>query len=51
MSDVPVGDEGVLDPWVAEWMVANPERATPFADLVPELLELARGDYGPQLTR
>jgi acetyl esterase len=32
-------------------MAANPERATPFADLVPELLELARGDYGPQLTR
>ena len=44
-------DEGVLDPWVAEWMAANPERATPFADLVPELLELARGDYGPQLTQ
>ena len=32
-------------------MAANPERATPFADLVPELLELARGDYGPQLTQ
>ena len=41
----------MLDPWVAEWMAANPERATPFADLVPELLELARGDYGPQLTQ
>ncbi|MGO9029643.1 MAG: alpha/beta hydrolase [Acidimicrobiales bacterium] len=51
MSDAPTSDEGVLDPWVAEWMAANPERATPFADLVPELLELARGDYGPQLTQ
>jgi acetyl esterase len=51
MSDVPTSDEGVLDPWVVEWMAANPERATPFADLVPELLELARGDYGPQLTQ
>jgi acetyl esterase len=51
MGDPTVDDEGVLDPWVVEWMAANPERATPFADLVPELLELARGDYGPQLTQ
>jgi acetyl esterase len=51
MGDPTTDDEGVLDPWVAEWMAANPERATPFADLVPELLELARGDYGPQLTQ
>ncbi len=51
MGDGATDDEGVLDPWVAEWMAANPERATPFADLVPELLELARGDYGPQLTQ
>ena len=51
MSDVPVSDEGVLDPWVAEWMAANPERTAPTAELDPELLELARGDYGPQLTQ
>jgi len=51
MGDTDTDDEGVLDPWVADWMAANPERATPFADLVPELLELARGDYGPQLTQ
>ena len=51
MSDTPVSDEGVLDPWVAEWIAANPDRATPFADLVSELLELAHGDYGPQLTQ
>lgn len=46
-----MSDEGVLDPWVVEWMAANPERAKPFEDLVPELLELARGDYGPQRTQ
>ena len=51
MSDKPVADEGVLDPWVAEWMAANPERTTPSGELDPELLELARGDYGPQLTQ
>jgi len=51
MSDAMTSDEGVLDPWVAQWIVDNPERSTPFADLVPELLELARGDYGPQLTQ
>jgi acetyl esterase len=39
-------DEGVLDPWVAEWMAANPMRSTPFDELVPELLELARGPMG-----
>ncbi len=44
-------DEGVLDPWVVEWMAANPERATPLEELEPGLLELARGDYGPQLTQ
>ena len=35
-----VADEGVLDPRVAEWFEANPERAEPFADL-PSLLKLA----------
>jgi hypothetical protein len=41
----------VLDPWVVDWMAANPERATPLDDLPPELLELARGPYGPPPTR
>lgn len=47
-----VADEGVLDPWVADWMAANPERATPF-DFVaaPEMLELARGPVGFPPTR
>ena len=44
-------DEGVLDPWVAEWLAANPERGVPLEVLDLELLELARGDYGPQLTQ
>jgi len=43
--------EGVMDPWVAEWMTANPERATPMEDLSPEILELARGPYGMPVTR
>ena len=44
-------DEGVLDPWVAEWMEANPQRATPFDELIPELLELARGPWAEPPTR
>jgi acetyl esterase len=44
-------DEGVLDPWVSEWMAANPLRATPFDDLSPEFLELARGPVGEPPTR
>ncbi len=44
-------DEGVLDPWVAEWIEANPLRATPFDDLSPEMLELARGPVGEPPTR
>jgi hypothetical protein len=43
--------EGVIDPWVAEWFAANPERAAPFEELVPELLELARGPVGMPSTR
>ena len=43
--------EGVLDPWVVEWMAANPERAAPLSDLPPELLELARGPVGFPPTR
>jgi acetyl esterase len=44
-------EEGVLDPWVVEWMAANPERATPFEELIPEILELARGPVGFPPTR
>jgi acetyl esterase len=46
-----VNDEGVLDPWVADWMAAHPERATPFDGLSPELLALARSPVGPPPTR
>ena len=46
-----MADEGVLDPWVVEWMAANPERAAPLVDLPPELLELARGPVGFPPTR
>src|SRR4051794_35829623 len=44
-------DEGVLDSWVTKWMAANPERATPFDDLSPEMLALARSPVGPPPTR
>jgi acetyl esterase len=44
-------DEGVLDPWVSQWIEANPLRATPFDDLSPEFLELARGPVGDPPTR
>jgi acetyl esterase len=44
-------DEGVLDPWVVEWIAANPMRATPFEDLSPAFLELARGPVGEPPTR
>lgn len=41
----------MLDPWVVEWIAANPLRATPFDDLSPEFLELARGPFGDPPTR
>jgi acetyl esterase len=44
-------DEGVLDPWVAEWFAENPGMAEPFADLSPEILPLARGPVGAPPTR
>ncbi len=44
-------DEGLLDPWVAAWIAANPERAAPFDDLAPERLALARSPVGPPPTR
>ena len=46
-----MNDEGVLDPWVADWLAANPERSTPFEDLDPVILELARGPVGFPPTR
>ena len=47
----PVEHEGEIDPWVSDWITANPMRATPFEDLSPERLELARGPSGPAPTR
>jgi acetyl esterase len=44
-------DEGVLDPWVADWFEANPLRAQVFDDLSPEMLALARGPVGFPVTR
>ncbi len=38
--------EGVLDPWVSDWLAENPMRATPLEELDPEILELARGPFG-----
>jgi acetyl esterase len=35
-------DEGVLDPWVAQWIEENPFMAAPLEDFSPEILELAR---------
>ena len=46
-----MSDEGVIDPWVSEWMAANPFMATPFEDFSPEMLELARGPSGAPPTR
>jgi acetyl esterase len=50
---VPPGsdDEGTLDPWVADWFEANPGMGKAFADLSPEMLELARGPVGFPVTR
>jgi acetyl esterase len=44
-----VSDEGVLDPWVAAWFEENP--IPPFEDFTPELLALARSDFGVPPTR
>jgi len=46
-----MSDEGVLDPWVSEWLDADPLEATPFEDFTPEILELARGTSGALPTR
>ena len=47
----PVTDEGVLDPWVADWFADNPMVARPFDDFSPEMLALARGPVGAPPTR
>ena len=41
-------DEGVLDPWVAEWLEANP---LPLDDFSHEFLALARGSFELPVTR
>jgi acetyl esterase len=46
-----MSEEGILDPWVADWMASNPERSTPLVDMSPEILELARGPVGFPPTR
>src|SRR4051794_20195618 len=50
-----MSDEGVLDPWVVDWMAENPERATPLDEFSPELLTLARMDVvmlqGPDVAK
>jgi acetyl esterase len=46
-----MSEEDVLDPWVVEWLATNPERSTPFVDMSPEILELARGPVGFPPTR
>ena len=42
-------DEGVLDPWVAEWLKSNPFLA--FEDFTPEMMALARSPVGGPPTR
>jgi len=44
-------NEGVLDPYVAEWLAANPMYNSPMEEIVPELLELARSPFGAPPTR
>jgi acetyl esterase len=44
-------DEGVLDPWVAEWQKSNPEGDWVREGFPPELRELARGPVGLPSTR
>jgi acetyl esterase len=53
-SPVHVGDEhdeGVLDPWVEQWIRKNPLQASPLEEITPEILELARGPVGFPSTR
>ena len=43
-----MSDEGVLDPWVAEWLEANP---LVLDDFSPEFVALARGSFDLPATR
>jgi acetyl esterase len=47
----PAEDEGALAPEVAAWLEANPMYGTPLEELLPEILELARGPVGAPPTR
>src|SRR4051812_5676616 len=44
-------DEGVLDPYVREWLDANPMYGAALEELSPEILELARSPIGAPPTR
>ena len=44
-------DEGLIDPWVSEWIASNPSMAIPFEDLDPDILRLARAAVGSPPTR
>jgi acetyl esterase/lipase len=46
-----MNSEGRLDPWVEDWIRANPDRAKPLENVSPELLEVARGPWGYPPTR
>jgi len=47
----PEHDEGILDPYVAEWFAANPMYTSPMEEIIPEILELARSPLGAPPTR
>jgi acetyl esterase len=44
-------DEGVLDPWVAQWLEAHPEPDWVTEGFPPDIRELARGPVGAPPTR
>jgi acetyl esterase len=44
-------DEGILDPWVAEWLETHPEPDWVTEGFPPEIRELARGPVGAPPTR
>ena len=43
--------EGTLDPWVADWLKANPYLSQPMGEFPAELLELTRSPVGAPPTR
>jgi acetyl esterase len=44
-------EEGLIDPWVSQWIASNPLMTTPIEDLSPDLLRLARAPVGSPPTR